>query len=913
MADETENMKKAQEAMKNLSSEERARLVTAEKTTEEYQAHINLSKGLVDQLQKIGKIYKNNEISFSKMSDISKIILSDTKARGLIQNQMSSDIEDSQKNIIKAKREALDIEMENIGLQQKLLKMESNFQDAKKLKKNINLNDFKEYDEIKSKIAKNNELGKVTIKIAEAELKARQDLLKNSRLQAGYMANLEDANYSALGPLGDIVSKTKQFGENMKVIPLRFMLLNTLIKAGIDRFISLDAAAEKFRRDTGFSNTQMVELRKNAESINAEFQDMGIGINEAYASAKALTDVFGRTALVSREAMQNVSLMSANLNVLVEDSANVLATFQGLGKASQEVAMNIIKSGAGLSEKAGIPFSLVMKDIANASEQTITMLGANPSRLMKSAIAARVLGTDMNKIVSSQRKLLDFSSSINEELEASALLGRSISFQKARQLAYDGDIAGAAKATLETIKAAGDFESMRLYQREALAKASGMELKDLAKMMAVDKQREEIELRGTDEQKAKLKMQTEALAKLERENDLSKEGLLAEGERAIRQQKMQGQMTQLKNTMESIMVSLGDILEPIIRAVSFVLVPSFKAVAFLVQGMSGLSKILVPISGVFALIEKMSGSLSGFSEITRNVAAWFLKGARYVEAFAGGLSGIFKVFKPVASMIGTVLRGFASFAKFLGPIGLIVNAIQLVFSLWTRFSNLFSSDEFVKADWPKKILLGIKAIGGALYDVFLQPFVDAYQWIKKWLMGNSPSEIGLGMVDGIKAVGGMLLDAIVSPFKAGFGFVKSAFSFVVDSIKDVASDIFGFITSPFKKAMEFIKSIPLFGKLFGGNDIGSAAKPQIENSTIETSNVVEVKNLDELRDVVQELTNAVANLATAAPVAAGTTTALNTSGIEAKLDTLTNLLTGGAVRVYLDGKDVSAAMTGIGR
>ena len=42
-------------------------------------------------------------------------------------------------------------------------------------------------------------------------------------------------------------------------------------------------------------------------------------------------------------------------------------------------------------------------------------------------------------------------------------------------------------------------------------------------------------------------------------------------------------------------------------------------------------------------------------------------------------------------------------------------------------------------------------------------------------------------------------------------------------------------------------------------------------------------------------------------------TNVNMGGVEAKLDTLTNLLTGGAVRVYLDGKDVSSAMSGIGR
>jgi hypothetical protein len=933
---------------------------TVKKVNDAMADSADLASKMVDIFKKLNVEMGKNQNALKLSNSFNKQILSDTKARAMIQSQMSSDIEDSQKNIVKAKKEALNKEIENIDLQKELLKLELDLQDVKKRGEVVNLDTLsknsKKYEEIKAKIANNNGLAKKAIEDAESELKVRQDLLKNIRLQSSFMAHMEDSNYAALGPFSDIVIKAKQFSENIKVIPLRFMLLNTLIKVGIDRFVALDKAAEDFRKQTGFSNTQMIELRKNVESINREFQDIGVGVDQAYASAKALTDVFGRTSLVSREAMQNVSLMSVNLGVAAEDSANVLATFQGLGKASQEAAMNVMKVGAGLSEKAGIPFSLVMKDIANASEQTTAMLGANPSKLMKSAIAARALGTDMNKIVSSQRKLLDFSSSINEELELSALLGRNISFQKARQLAYDGDIAGAAKATLDAVNKAGNFNEMNVYQREALAKASGMELKDLTKMIAVDQQRNAI-LSGNDQAaKDKLLAQEETLKALERENDLSKQSLVDQNESAIRQQKMQGQMMQLKNIMESIMVSVGDILEPIIRIASFVLVPAFKIVAALIRGMlkpilnigqalmgnadnaqkfatfaekvsiamigvynfsekigESISKILIPISGVFGFIEKLTGTAGRFSDITRNIAAWFLKGARYVETFASGLSGVFKVFKPFASIIGSVLKGFASFAKFLGPIGLIVTAIQFVVSLWTRFSNLFSSDEFVKADWPKKLVLGLKAIGGALYDVLLQPFVDVYQWIKKRLMGNSPSEIGLGIVDGIKAVGGMLLDVIISPFKAGFEFVTSAFSYVVNSIKNIASDIFGFITSPFKKAMEFVKSIPLFGNLFGGNNIGAAAKFQADNSITETSGIIEVKNLDVLRDVVQELTNAVANLATTAPAAAGATAAMNTSGVEAKLDTLTNLLTGGAVRVYLDGKDVSAAMTGIGR
>jgi hypothetical protein len=364
MADETEKLTKEEKELVELTRRQKENMAES----------ADLASKMVDIFKKLNVEMGKNQNVLKLSNSFNKQILSDTKARAMIQSQMSSDIEDSQKNIVKAKKEALDKEIENIDLQKELLKLELYIQNAKKQKAVVSLDTLsknsKKYDEIKAKIKNNNELGKVTIKIAEAELKARQDLLKNSRLQAGYMANLEDANYSALGPLGDIVSKAKQFSENIKVIPLRFMLFNTLIKAGVDRFIELDKAAEEFRKQTGFSNTQMVELRKNAESINVEFQDMGVGINEVYTSAKALTDVFGRTSLVSREAMQNVSLMSVNLGVAAEDSANVLATFQGLGEVTQEAAMNVMKVGAGFSEKAGIPFSLVMKDIANASEQT---------------------------------------------------------------------------------------------------------------------------------------------------------------------------------------------------------------------------------------------------------------------------------------------------------------------------------------------------------------------------------------------------------------------------------------------------------------------------------------------------------------------------------------------------------------
>jgi len=513
-----------------------------------------------------------------------------------------------------------------------------------------------------------------TILLSEKEAEQGKEDLMSLKTRAGYLQHIGRNQEVSLGTLGEHVNVVRKFLDTSKLIPKPFMLLDLILKSGYDRFIALDKAAEEFRKQTGYSNTQMVELRKNAESINLEFQHMGIGIEQVYKSAKALTDVFGRTSLVSKEALQNVSLMSANLGVAEEHSAAVLATFQGLGGASEQAAMNVIKVGAGISDKAGISFKLVMQDVASASEDTLSMLGANPSKLMKSAIAARSMGMELNKLVSSQRKILDFSNSITDEMEASALLGKNVNFQLARQLAFEGRVEDSARATLETVKNAGDFNKMNVYQREALAKAAGMELKDLTKMMAVEAQRDAI-LKGNDEsKKATLKAQEKELAALKKINDLDSADLVKQNEKALMQQKIQGLITKLKNSLESMVVAIGNILEPIITPLVTIVVPVFSFIAWAVGWIAkGLAWILSPIKWIADGVASIADGTGSWSKTVGFVKEQFKDlgttvGTLIQIAGAGLIAAIFFGSGGVGAVMGMIAKPFkavGSFAKSL--------------------------------------------------------------------------------------------------------------------------------------------------------------------------------------------------------------------------------------------------------
>lgn len=547
------------------------------------------------------------------------------------------------------------------------------------------------------------------VKALNTKIKENQEAQKAAKYQAGFLAYMKDTAGSSGGVLGNLAgmaNQVKEMANKFKTIPAQFLFLHALIKEGLDLFVKLDKAAEKFREETGFSNTQMTALRRNAEVINREFQYMGVSIEGVYKSAKALTDVFGRATLLTKETLTNVSLLAANLGVAEKDSAEVLANFQGLGGATEKAAMNVIKVGAGISESAGVPFKLVMNDIANASADTLNLVGATPSKLMKAAIAARALGTDINKIAATQQKLLNYSSSITSELEASALLGKSISFQKARQLAYDGDAVGAAKATLDTIKKAGDFNKMTVYQKKALAEASGMELKDITKMLAVEKQRDAILLNGTDEQKKKLLAQEAELENLKKMADLESEDLVKQNEKAIMQQKMQGLVTQMTNLLQSVALELGSALEPIIRIGAALLVPVLKMITGFIKGfLAPITKFTEKLTGgaetgdKFAktlakaapIIEKMVNGAEKLGEGVAIFYTYFYKAQLVGSIIVASFTKILSVSTRISSIVTKIQGGFASIVSLISAskgVTMLSNAIASIGSMFSRIAGV---------------------------------------------------------------------------------------------------------------------------------------------------------------------------------------------------------------------------------
>ena len=488
-----------------------------------------------------------------------------------------------------------------------------------------------------------------------AELEATEEILKKAR---------NDRWEYIKKTLDSIVPRSKELIEtfgDLAAGPLSAVV--TLVRLAFDLFKKLDAAAEDFRRTTGLTINQTKELRKNAESLNRQYQDMGVSIEAAYKAAEQLVDAFGGLEVTSADSMRTVSLMAANLGVAEKDAAGVLVTFQGIGGVSEKAANNMIKMGAAITKGTPVSFAKVMNDIAQASDDVYFLLGNTPAVLVKSAIQARALGVSISALASMSKKLLDFQTSINNEMEASALIGRSINFQRARQLAFDGKLADSAKEVLRVVKEAGDWNKMSVFQREALAKASGMELKDLNKMVALDRIRNSSSAAG-----ARLKQLDAQVKLMDDLNKSTEDSLVAQAEEELQQRQMQGVMTDLSNMMKSIFLQLSTILMPIVKVLMTLIIPALKTIGILVKAFEvGLS----PIGDLFAKMDTYGLSITHWldkgSEKLEEFRNWLKDSSAFMKIFVVGLT------TAVALMTTMLLkrRAMAALDKASGAGGLL--------------------------------------------------------------------------------------------------------------------------------------------------------------------------------------------------------------------------------------------------
>jgi hypothetical protein len=233
------------------------------------------------------------------------------------------------------------------------------------------------------------------------------------------------------------------------------------------------------------------KLGKNIRSFggfidSAQFSALGLSFifDDAEETAKSLSKEFGGLKDVTLSTQLNTNLMATNMGISGQEAASIVGSFARLNNGSADTAMNMAATTKEMAKAAGVPVDQVMKDVAGSTEAFAEYGKDGGINIAKAAVNAAQLGVSMDAMTKVTDSLLDFETSINSELELGAMLGRNINLDRARALAYEGNIGGAVKETIQSLGGIEAFNKMDIFSKREAAKLLGLSVSELEKMAA---------------------------------------------------------------------------------------------------------------------------------------------------------------------------------------------------------------------------------------------------------------------------------------------------------------------------------------------------------------------------------------------------------------------------------------------
>ena len=335
----------------------------------------------------------------------------------------------------------------------------------------------------------------------------------------------------------------------------------------VTAFTSIEDAAFEVRKNLGLIGKEGDRFKTIITDVYVRFANLGVTTETVGKTINSIANGLGSSLLITQEMVENFSIIETSLGIASEQSVKVARTLAGISKSSSMSQSSMIGFVKELSRAAGTSFVRVMEDLANLGESVRLTFRGTSVQLIKSTVEARRLGLSISDVGVAAEKLLDFQESITAEIEASVMLGRNISFNDARVLAYRGDILGATKQILDTVEKTADLNQLDYFTLKAIAASTGLTVDKLQESLQIRKDLRLVEAMGTEEAR-KLTSEYKSL------NNMSESFAKSEGERAIENLKNVNNLAlqkQLQTELNGLILQLGQAFLPVLQSLASVL------------------------------------------------------------------------------------------------------------------------------------------------------------------------------------------------------------------------------------------------------------------------------------------------------------------------------------------------------
>ena len=369
--------------------------------------------------------------------------------------------------------------------------------------------------------------------------------------------------------------------------------------------MDMDKGAGAFAKDMNITYSEALKVREEMTTMAVASGDVGLSATKLLKTTSQVAGALGTNAQLNEKDLKTMTKLTNQAGFTADELMNIQKLSLANGKSLEDNTKEILGGAKEYARrnKIAVNEKTILKEVNNMSASLKLSLGGSGDAMARSAVQAKQFGINLKQAESIANSLLDFESSIESELSAELITGKSLNLEKARGLALAGKSTEAAAAMLEQVGSSAEFGDMNVLQQQEIAKAMGMQKDELAASLI---ESEALAAMSAKEGESAL----QAYDRLKASGKTEKEIVKILGEKAAKNLEAQSNQSKFNASIEKlkdIFVQVGDVLMPIfdvLGTIAEVIIP------VITMAFSGLGKIL---SGSFE-------DLSGWETVLGSIA-----------------------------------------------------------------------------------------------------------------------------------------------------------------------------------------------------------------------------------------------------------------------------------------------------
>lgn len=278
-------------------------------------------------------------------------------------------------------------------------------------------------------------------------------------------------------------------------------LITFLLKQGF----KADKQTTELAKSLSLSKLAAAGIRQEFVNFSREIGDTAITTDKLLEAFSKLSKSLGFNVPRSKELLAEFTKLTTKMGVSEEAAAGLSKLTLATGKNARAVTTEALGTAAALQAQNGIQLDNreILNDVGRVSGQLLANFKGNPKAIAEAVTQTKLLGTTLEQTKAQAESLLNFETSIENELKAELLTGRELNLENARMAALKGDQALVAKELANQAMDFNAFSELNVIQQKSLAESLGLSadaLSDqLLKQQMLGKSRAEVVAIGGEE------------------------------------------------------------------------------------------------------------------------------------------------------------------------------------------------------------------------------------------------------------------------------------------------------------------------------------------------------------------------------------------------------------------------------